>query len=206
MIYMLDNYDSFTFNLYQAFAELGADVLVERNDQTSVEKIEAMIDQIDGFVISPGPCTPAEAGIAIELIQAFAGRKPILGVCLGHQAIGAAYGARIAHAPSLMHGKTSMIDHDGKGVFAGLPNPFVATRYHSLTIDPETIPASFEVTATSADGVVQGIRHREIAVEGVQFHPESILTVHGKELLANFLKSCGQLPASTLEPAVVLGY
>jgi len=206
MIYMLDNYDSFTFNLYQAFAELGADVLVERNDQTSVEKIEAMIDQIDGFVISPGPCTPAEAGIAIELIRAFAGRKPILGVCLGHQAIGAAYGARIAHAPSLMHGKTSMIDHDGKGIFAGLPNPFVATRYHSLTIDPETIPASFEVTATSADGVVQGIRHREIAVEGVQFHPESILTVHGKELLANFLKSCGQLPASTLEPAVVLGY
>ncbi|MGB3304963.1 MAG: aminodeoxychorismate/anthranilate synthase component II [Thermomicrobiales bacterium] len=206
MIYMLDNYDSFTFNLYQAFAALGADVLVERNDQTSVEKIEAMIDQIEGFVISPGPCTPAEAGIAIELIRAFAGRKSILGVCLGHQAIGAAYGARIAHAPSLMHGKTSMINHDGKGVFAGLPKPFVATRYHSLTIDPETIPASFEVTATSADGVVQGIRHREIAVEGVQFHPESILTVHGKELLANFLKSCGQLPASTLEPAVVLGY
>jgi len=206
MIYMLDNYDSFTFNLYQAFAELGAEVLVERNDQTSVEKIEGMIDQIDGFVISPGPCTPAEAGIAIELIQAFAGRKPILGVCLGHQAIGAAYGARITHAPSLMHGKTSMIDHDGKGVFAGLPNPFVATRYHSLTIDPATIPASFEVSATSSDGVIQGIRHREIAVEGVQFHPESILTVHGKELLANFLKSCGQVPAPALEPAVVLGY
>lgn len=206
MIYMLDNYDSFTFNLYQAFAELGADVLVERNDQTSIEAIEARLDEIDGFVISPGPCTPAEAGISVELVQAFAGRKPILGVCLGHQAVGAAYGGKIVHAPSLMHGKTSMIDHDGTGVFAGLPNPFVATRYHSLTIDPATLPAAFEVTATSSDGVIQGIRHRELPIEGVQFHPESILTVHGKELLANFLRSCGAIAMDVDVDVPVLGY
>ncbi|MGB3328748.1 MAG: aminodeoxychorismate/anthranilate synthase component II [Thermomicrobiales bacterium] len=206
MIYMLDNYDSFTFNLYQAFSELGAEVLVERNDQTSIEAIEARLDEIDGFVISPGPCTPAEAGISIALVQAFAGRKPILGVCLGHQAIGAAYGGTIVHAPSLMHGKTSLIEHDGKGVFAGLPNPFVATRYHSLTIDPATIPASFVVTATSSDGVVQGIRHRELPIEGVQFHPESILTVQGKELMANFLRSCGAIAPDVDARIPVLGY
>lgn len=206
MIYMLDNYDSFTFNLYQAFAELGADVLVERNDQTSIEAIEARLDEIDGIVISPGPCTPAEAGISIDLVHAFAGRKPILGVCLGHQSIGAAYGGEIVHAPSLMHGKTSLIDHDGTGVFAGLPNPFVATRYHSLTIEPSTLSDAFVVTATSDDGVIQGIRHRELPIEGVQFHPESILTVHGKELLANFLRSCGAIAEDTEVKVPVLGY
>ncbi len=206
MIYMLDNYDSFTFNLFQAFAALGANVVVERNDQTSIARIEERLDDIDGLVISPGPCTPAKAGISVELIQAFAGRKPILGVCLGHQAIGAAFGASIVPAPSLMHGKTSMIDHDGQGVFAGLPNPFLATRYHSLTIDPATVPAAFEVTATSDDGVIQGIRHRELPIEGVQFHPESILTVHGTDLLANFLRSCGHMPTGSCEPIAVLGY
>lgn len=203
---MLDNYDSFTFNLYQAFAELGADVLVERNDQTSIEAIEARLDEIDGFVISPGPCTPAEAGISIDLVKAFAGRKPILGVCLGHQSVGAAYGGEIVHAPSLMHGKTSLIDHDGTGVFAGLPNPFVATRYHSLTIEPSTLSDEFVVTATSDDGVIQGIRHRELPIEGVQFHPESILTLHGKELLANFLRSCGAIAEDTEVKVPVLGY
>ncbi|HWK79552.1 MAG TPA: aminodeoxychorismate/anthranilate synthase component II [Thermomicrobiales bacterium] len=206
MIYMLDNYDSFTFNLYQAFAELGADVLVERNDQTTIDAIEARLDEIDGFVISPGPCSPAEAGISVDLIRAFAGRKPILGVCLGHQSIGAAYGGSIVHAPSLMHGKTSQIEHDGKGVFEGLPNPFVATRYHSLTIEPSTIPTQFEVTATSDDGVIQGIRHRELPIEGVQFHPESILTIYGKDLLANFLRSCGAISAEAETKVPVLGY
>jgi anthranilate synthase component II len=206
MIYMLDNYDSFTFNLYQAFAELGADVLVERNDQTTIDAIEARLDEIDGFVISPGPCSPAEAGISVDLIRAFAGRKPILGVCLGHQSIGAAYGGSIVHAPSLMHGKTSQIEHDGKGVFEGLPNPFVATRYHSLTIEPSTVPPQFEVTATSDDGVIQGIRHRELPIEGVQFHPESILTIYGKDLLANFLRSCGAITAEAETKVPVLGY
>ncbi|MGC4191893.1 MAG: aminodeoxychorismate/anthranilate synthase component II [Thermomicrobiales bacterium] len=206
MIYMLDNYDSFTFNLYQAFSELGADVLVERNDQTSVEAIEERLDEIDGFVISPGPCTPAEAGISIDLVKAFAGRKPILGVCLGHQSIGAAYGSKIVHAPSLMHGKTSMIEHNGKGVFEGLPNPFVATRYHSLTIEPSTLSPAFEVTATSDDGVIQGIRHRELPIEGVQFHPESILTVYGKDLLANYLRSCGAIAEDADAKIPVLGY
>jgi len=206
MIYMLDNYDSFTFNLVQAFSELGADVVVERNDRTTIEAIEARLDEIEGIVISPGPCTPAEAGISVDLIHAFAGRTPILGVCLGHQAIGAAYGARIVHAPSLMHGKTSMIEHNGQGVFAGLPNPFVATRYHSLTIEPSTLPVQFEITATSDDGVIQGIRHRELPIEGVQFHPESILTIHGKALLANFLRSCGAIDADAALKVPVLGY
>jgi len=206
MIYMLDNYDSFTFNLVQAFSELGADVVVERNDRTTIEAIEARLDEIEGIVISPGPCTPAEAGISVDLIHAFAGRTPILGVCLGHQAIGAAYGARIVHAPSLMHGKTSMIEHSGQGVFAGLPNPFVATRYHSLTIEPSTLPVQFEITATSDDGVIQGIRHRELPIEGVQFHPESILTIHGKALLANFLRSCGAIDADAALKVPVLGY
>jgi len=206
MIYMLDNYDSFTFNLVQAFSELGVDVVVERNDRTTIEAIEARLDEIEGIVISPGPCTPAEAGISVDLIHAFAGRTPILGVCLGHQAIGAAYGARIVHAPSLMHGKTSMIEHSGQGVFAGLPNPFVATRYHSLTIEPSTLPVQFEITATSDDGVIQGIRHRELPIEGVQFHPESILTIHGKALLANFLRSCGAIDADAALKVPVLGY
>jgi anthranilate synthase component 2 len=206
MIYMLDNYDSFTFNLFQAFAALGADVLVERNDKTTVAAIEARLDEIEGIVLSPGPCTPAEAGISVELIQKLAGRVPILGVCLGQQSIGVAYGGKIMHAPELMHGKTSLIDHDGQGIFAGLPNPFIATRYHSLTIDPSTLHPDFIVSATSDDGVIQGIRHRELPIEGVQFHPESILTVYGKDLLANFLRSCGTTMNESEKELAILGY
>jgi anthranilate synthase/aminodeoxychorismate synthase-like glutamine amidotransferase len=205
MIYLIDNYDSFTFNLYQALAGLGAEVEVVRNDQVDVSQVLDRLGEIDGVVVSPGPCTPAEAGISVDLIQELAGRTPILGVCLGHQSIGAAFGARISHAPDLMHGKTSMISHDEQGVYAGLPNPFVATRYHSLTIHPEDVPAEFEVTATAEDGVVMGVRHRELPIEGVQFHPESILTTSGRDLLANFLRSCGAAPI--VEPADrVLGY
>lgn len=194
MIYLIDNYDSFTFNLYQALTGLGADVEVVRNDQVDVESVIGRLDDIDGVVISPGPCTPNEAGISVDLIREMAGRKPILGVCLGHQSIGAAFGATISHAPELMHGKTSMISHDGQGLYAGLPNPFVATRYHSLVIEQDDVPADFEVTATSEDGVVMGVRHTSMPIEGVQFHPESILTASGKDLLANFLRSCGTAP------------
>jgi anthranilate synthase component 2 len=205
MIFLLDNYDSFTFNLYQALAGLGADVEVVRNDQMTAAEVADRMDEIDGVVVSPGPCTPNEAGISVDLIREFAGRKPILGVCLGHQSIGAAFGADVVHAPKLMHGKTSMIKHDGTGVYAGLPNPFVATRYHSLIVEPETIPEDFEVTAYADDGVVMGIRHRSMPIEGVQFHPESILTTSGNDLLANFLRSCGVAP-STPEADRVLGY
>ncbi len=186
MIFLLDNYDSFTFNLYQAFRELDAEVTVARNDQVSVDEIAAMAPDLDGIVLSPGPCTPTEAGISVPLIKRLAGRVPILGVCLGHQAIGEAFGGRVVPAPTLMHGKTSLIHHRGRGVFAGLPNPFVATRYHSLIVDRPSLPPVFEVTA-EADGLIMGLRHRELAVEGVQFHPESILTPDGKDLLANFL-------------------
>ncbi|HEV2067220.1 MAG TPA: aminodeoxychorismate/anthranilate synthase component II [Thermomicrobiales bacterium] len=205
MILLIDNYDSFTFNLYQAIAGLGADVEVVRNDSLTVAEIERRLDQIDGIVISPGPCTPTEAGVSVDLVDRLAGRKPILGVCLGHQSIGAAFGATIVHAPELRHGKTSLIRHDGLGVYAGLPNPFVATRYHSLIIDPATIPSEFTVTATSDDGVVMGVRHREKVVEGVQFHPESILTTAGDDLLANFLRMCGTIPATDPEKLAV-GY
>ena len=206
MILVIDNYDSFTYNLVQRLGEIdsGLEIQVFRNDEISVD--ELLERGADRVIISPGPCTPAEAGISVDLIHAFAGRMPILGVCLGHQAIGAAYGARIVHAPSLMHGKTSMIEHNGQGVFAGLPNPFVATRYHSLTIEPSTLPVQFEITATSDDGVIQGIRHRELPIEGVQFHPESILTIHGKALLANFLRSCGAIDADAALKVPVLGY
>lgn len=197
MILIIDNYDSFTFNLYQAIAGLGAEVEVVRNDQLTVEDIERRLEKIDGVVVSPGPCTPNEAGISVELVDRLSGTVPILGVCLGHQSIGAAFGASIVHAPELRHGKTSMIRHDGQGVYAGLPNPFIATRYHSLIIDPETIPADFVITATSDDGVVMGVRHRDKAVEGVQFHPESILTTVGDDLLANFLRVCGAIPEET---------
>ncbi len=205
MLFMLDNYDSFTFNLYQAFRELGAEVRVVRNDQITVDEVEAELDSIDGLVVSPGPCTPREAGISVELIQRLAGRRPILGVCLGHQAIGAAFGARITHAPSLMHGKTSLIRHRDQGVFSGLPSPFTATRYHSLTIDPASLPPELDVTAT-ADDVIMGVRHRELPIEGVQFHPESILTIHGKDLLRNFVRqttASAQVPDR--EPALI-GY
>jgi anthranilate synthase/aminodeoxychorismate synthase-like glutamine amidotransferase len=186
MILLLDNYDSFTFNLYQALSELGAEVLVRRNDLITVDDIEELAPKLDGIVISPGPCTPGEAGISVPLVRRLAGTVPILGVCLGHQAIAAAFGAKIIRAPRLMHGKVSMIDHDGSGVFTGLPNPFQATRYHSLIVERSTLPSELEITA-EADGLVMGLRHRALAVEGIQFHPESILTPTGNDLLANFL-------------------
>jgi anthranilate synthase component II len=186
MILLLDNYDSFTFNLYQALSELGAEVLVRRNDMVTVEDVEDLVPMLDGIVISPGPCTPGEAGISVPLVRRLAGTVPILGVCLGHQAIGAAFGARIIRAPRLMHGKVSMIAHDGDGVLSGLPNPFQATRYHSLIVERATLPAELEITA-EADGLIMGMRHRWLPVEGVQFHPESILTPTGNDLLANFL-------------------
>ena len=186
MILLLDNYDSFTFNLYQALSELGADVLVRRNDMITVDDVEQLVPRLNGIVISPGPCTPGEAGISVPLVQRLAGAVPILGVCLGHQAVGAAFGGQIVRAPRLMHGKVSMIAHDGTGVFAGLPNPFQATRYHSLIVERSSLPSDLEITA-EADGLVMGLRHRSLPVEGVQFHPESILTPTGNDLLANFL-------------------
>ena len=203
MIFLLNNYDSFTFNLYQALRELGTDVTVVRNDQISLEEVEAMAPRLDGIVVSPGPCTPAEAGIAVPLIRRFAGRVPILGVCLGHQAIGAAFGGRVLRAPSLMHGKTSAINHLGLGVFEGLPNPFAATRYHSLIVERATLPAVMEVTAETDDGLIMGLRHRDLDVEGVQFHPESILTLVGKDLLANFVHRPRQAPLPSQEPAAI---
>jgi len=186
MLLMIDNYDSFTYNLVQYLGELGEDVRVHRNDEITLEEVEAMAPA--RIVISPGPCTPKEAGISVPLIRHFAGRIPILGVCLGHQSIGEAFGGRIVHARQLMHGKTSPIHHANQGVFAGLPNPMTATRYHSLVIEPETRPEVLEVTAWTEDGEIMGVRHRELAVEGVQFHPESILTECGHELLKNFLE------------------
>jgi anthranilate synthase/aminodeoxychorismate synthase-like glutamine amidotransferase len=183
---MIDNYDSFTYNLVQYLGELGQDIRVFRNNKITVKEIEKMAPE--SIVISPGPCTPKEAGISVETIQYFAGKLPILGVCLGHQSIGAAFGGEIIRAPRLMHGKTSLIRHDGKNLFAGLPNPFEATRYHSLLIRRETLPECFEVTAWTDQGEIMGVRHKEFTIEGVQFHPESILTVVGKDLLRNFLK------------------
>jgi anthranilate synthase component 2 len=206
MILLLDNYDSFTFNLYQALTQLGAEVEVIRNDQTTVEEISARLDEIDGIVISPGPCTPAEAGISVDLIRNLAGKTPMLGVCLGHQAIGEAFGAVVEHAPSLMHGKVSKIIHDGKGVYEGLPDPFTATRYHSLTIRPGTLPDELIVTSESDDGVIMGVRHTSLPVEGVQFHPESILTPEGNDLLANFLRSANALPESGSRQSTLVGY
>ena len=185
MLLMIDNYDSFTYNLVQYFGELGADVHVHRNDAITLEQIAAW--QPERIVISPGPCTPDQAGISVALIERFAGNIPILGVCLGHQAIGQAFGGRIVRAQRVMHGKVSTISHHGGGVFAGLANPLTATRYHSLVIERASMPACLEVTATSEDGEIMGVRHRELAVEGVQFHPEAILTEHGHALLANFL-------------------
>jgi anthranilate synthase component 2 len=182
---MIDNYDSFTFNLVQYLGELGADVHVHRNDAITLEQVEAWAPE--KIVVSPGPCTPNEAGISVPLIQRFAGRVPILGVCLGHQSIGQAFGGKIVRAQRVMHGKLSPIDHGGEGVFAGLPTPFMATRYHSLAIEPASLPDELEVTARSDDGEIMGVRHREHAVEGVQFHPEAFLTEHGKRMLGNFL-------------------
>jgi anthranilate synthase component II len=186
MLLMIDNYDSFTYNLVQYFGELGQDLKVYRNNKITIAEIEKM--QPDRIVVSPGPCTPREAGISIEVIRRFTGRVPVLGVCLGHQAIGDAFGGDVIRAPYLMHGKTSMIHHDGKTIFAGLPNPFEATRYHSLIIKRETMPPVLEVSAWTEDGIVMGVRHRQHKLEGVQFHPESILTGAGKDLLRNFLK------------------
>ncbi len=203
MILLIDNYDSFTYNLYQYLSELGASVTVARNDQITLDEVEALAPE--RIVISPGPCTPAEAGISVPLIKRFAGRVPILGVCLGHQAIGAAFGGRIIRAPKVMHGKTSEIFHRGAGVFTGLPNPFIATRYHSLIVERSSLPHVLEITAETEDGIIMGLRHRELEVEGVQFHPESILTPVGKDLLANFL---GQSPLSPMERSrtAVIGY
>jgi anthranilate synthase component II len=185
MLLMIDNYDSFTFNLVQYFGELGEEVRVVRNDQTDLAGIEAM--KPDRLVLSPGPCSPAEAGICIDAIRHFAGRMPILGVCLGHQAIGAALGGRVVRAQTLMHGKASTIEADGRGVFDGLPARFSVIRYHSLAIERATLPAELEVSATSSDGEIMGVRHRTLPLEGVQFHPESILSEHGHALLRNFL-------------------
>ena len=192
MLLMIDNYDSFTYNLVQYLGELGADVRVYRNDKITLPEIEAL--HPERIVISPGPCTPSEAGVSVDTIRHFAGRIPILGVCLGHQGIGQAFGGRIVHAREIMHGKTSLIHHSDAGVFQGLPNPFEATRYHSLVIEAESLPACLEVTAwtTGEQGgrdEIMGVRHRELAVEGVQFHPESILTDCGHDLLRNFLES-----------------
>ena len=186
MLLMIDNYDSFTYNLVQYLGELGADVHVVRNDEVSVADIEKL--NPERIVISPGPCSPTEAGVSLAAINHFAGRKPILGVCLGHQAIGHAFGGKVIHARTLMHGKTSPIEHTGVGVFAGLPNPFIATRYHSLAVERDSLPECLEITAWTADGEIMGLRHRSVAVEGVQFHPESILTEHGHAMLGNFLK------------------
>jgi len=186
VILLLDNYDSFTYNLAQYLGELGCEVEVHRNDKISVEEIARR--KPERIVISPGPCTPAEAGISVELIRRLAGKFPILGVCLGHQAMGAAYGGKIVRAPKLFHGKTSPIVHDGKGVFRGLPQKFTATRYHSLIVDRKSLPKELAVTAETADGTIMGMRHKKYKMEGVQFHPESVLTESGKRLLANFLE------------------
>ncbi|MGE5172722.1 MAG: anthranilate synthase component II [Betaproteobacteria bacterium] len=186
MLLMIDNYDSFTYNLVQYFGELGQDLKVYRNNRITIPEIEKM--NPDRIVISPGPCTPKEAGISIDVIKHFTGKIPILGVCLGHQSIGDAFGGDVIRAPYLMHGKTSMIHHDGKTIFSGLPNPFEATRYHSLIVKRETLPSVLEVSAWSADGIIMGVRHKQHKLEGVQFHPESILTGVGKDLLRNFLK------------------
>jgi anthranilate synthase component 2 len=186
MIVLIDNYDSFTFNLFHYLGGLGADVAVYRNDKITADRVMTM--DPDAIVLSPGPCTPSDAGICLELIAKAAQTVPVLGVCLGHQAIGQAFGGRVVHARTLMHGKVSRIHHAGKGVFEGLPSPYDATRYHSLAIERATCPAELEVTAWTEDGEIMGVRHRSLPVEGVQFHPESILTQHGHALLKNFLK------------------
>jgi len=186
MILVIDNYDSFTYNLVQYLGELGAELTVRRNDKITVSEIESLAPE--RIVISPGPKTPSEAGICLGVIKTFSGRVPILGVCLGHQAIGQAFGGKVIRAPELMHGKTSLVTHDGKTIFSGLPSPFSATRYHSLVVERESLPPCLEISATAPDGLIIGLRHRTMRVEGVQFHPESILTEVGKDLLANFLR------------------
>jgi anthranilate synthase/aminodeoxychorismate synthase-like glutamine amidotransferase len=189
MVFVLDNYDSFTYNLVQYLGELGAEVEVRRNDQVTVEEVEAL--HPERILLSPGPCTPQEAGISIDLIRHFAGKMPLLGVCLGHQAIGAAFGGNVVRARNLMHGKTSQVEHDGKTIFSGLPSPMTATRYHSLVVSEQDLPKDLEVSAKTRDrdgsSVIMGLRHRHFPVEGVQFHPESVLTGEGKQLISNFL-------------------
>tara|TARA_Y100000813_G_scaffold119110_1_gene85356 strand:- start:220 stop:804 length:585 start_codon:yes stop_codon:yes gene_type:complete len=194
MFVLIDNYDSFTFNLWHYLGELGIEVAVHRNDTVTPEEILALNPQ--GIVISPGPCDPDKAGICLDLITKASGKVPILGVCLGHQCIGQVFGAKVVLAPSPMHGKVSQITHDGSGVFAGLPSPFTATRYHSLTLDPATIPDCLRVTAHSEDGVIQGVAHRDLPVYGVQFHPESIASEHGHDLLRNFVSMTGEKAAA----------
>lgn len=186
MILIIDNYDSFTYNLVQFLGELGADLQVVRNDRITTAEIAALKPQ--KIVLSPGPCTPDDAGITLGVLASFAGRIPLLGVCLGHQAMGQAFGGRVIRAPYLMHGKTSQILHDGRTIFRGIDNPFVATRYHSLIVERESLPDSLEVSATTSDGLIMGLRHRQFDCEGVQFHPESIMTAEGKRLLQNFLE------------------
>ena len=185
MLLMIDNYDSFTYNLVQYLAEIGQEVEVIRNDKISIKEIKKLNPQY--IVISPGPCTPNEAGISLDLIESFKGKIPILGVCLGHQSIGQAFGGKIIHAQTIMHGKTSKISHNDLGVFSGIKNPFIATRYHSLVIDRKSLPDCFDITAWTDDNEIMGIKHKELAIEGVQFHPESILSEHGHDLLKNFL-------------------
>jgi len=187
MILVIDNYDSFTYNLVQYLGELGEEVVVKRNDEISLDEIAAM--RPDHIVISPGPCTPNEAGISLSVIDRFKGDIPILGVCLGHQSIGQAFGGDVVRAERLMHGKTSPIRHDGSGLFAGLPNPFTATRYHSLIVKRETLPSELEITAETDEGEIMGLRHKQYPIEGVQFHPESIITEHGLTMLRNFIES-----------------
>jgi anthranilate synthase component 2 len=187
VILLIDNYDSFTYNLFQFLSELGAEVQVVRNDRIAVEDVEAM--QPRGIVISPGPCTPREAGVSVELVRRLAGRVPILGVCLGHQCIGEAFGGRVVGAGEIVHGKTSLVHHTGQGVLRGLPDPFPAVRYHSLVVERDSLPEELEVTAWTDGGLVMGLRHRRLPVEGVQFHPESIATPVGKDILRNFLES-----------------
>ncbi len=186
MIFVLDNYDSFTYNLVQYMGELGAEMTIRRNDELTVDEVEALGPE--RILLSPGPCTPQEAGISIDLIRRFAGKTPILGVCLGHQAIGAAFGGDVVRAPKLMHGKTSEVEHDGKTIFSGIATPMTCTRYHSLIVSEKNLPKDLEVSARTADGTIMGLRHREYPVEGVQFHPESVLTDDGKKLIQNFLE------------------
>jgi para-aminobenzoate synthetase component II len=186
-VLVVDNYDSFVFNLVQYLAQLGAEPVVRRNDEVTAE--EAL--GFDGVLLSPGPGIPENAGVCVDMVRAAAGHVPVLGVCLGHQAIAVAYGATVGRAPELLHGKTSLVEHRGDGVLSGLPSPFTATRYHSLAVDPASVPAELEVTARTAGGVIMGLRHRDVAVEGVQFHPESVLTEGGYRLLANWLAACG---------------
>jgi para-aminobenzoate synthetase component 2 len=186
VIFVLDNYDSFTYNLVQYMGEMGAEMTIRRNDELTVDEVEALAPE--RILLSPGPCTPQEAGISIELVQRFAGKVPILGVCLGHQAIGAAFGGDVVRAPKLMHGKTSEVEHDGKTVFTGIASPMTCTRYHSLIVSEKNLPAELEVSARTADGTIMGLRHRNYPVEGVQFHPESVLTDDGKRLIRNFLE------------------